>query len=153
MTCFMLAINEISKAFIIPCMFLMFEQAGSHTNLTSSVHPLIMALNETYSKTVTEEPSNFRRYFLDIVKSEYLTLRNTTGTNIPPNANIGWVYILSIFNRTTNTDEIAKDSVVLLRTALDYVLLVESLDLKGSATKIMQHLVESVARNPNSVNM
>ena len=108
------------------------------------MHPILISLNDTFGKTVTVEHSAFRRYLLEVVKTEF--------TNNYSDSATAWHFILSVFSRTTNGEENAKDATVLLRTALDTMLLTDNADLRSSATKVIQVIVESLGKYPDAVN-
>ena len=87
---------------------------------------------------------------MNLIRAEYLSLR---GTSIPQLASTGWLLVLDMLNRTLCGEVIAGDSSVLLRTALDYTLIIDNLDLRVHATKVMQILMENVSQHQATVEM
>ena len=63
------------------------------------------------------------------------------------------MFILDLIGRTSKGEVISGDAVVLLKTTLDYMLTVDSGDLRTNATKVMQQLIENVSRNAAAVDV
>ena len=114
------------------------------------VHPLLKAIDASFGRSVTPEAAAFRAYMLSLVKSEHLSLRAKA---TPRHAEKAWQWVLSCLRRTGDDVQLAKDCETLLRTCLDYLLVVDEPEHKQQALAVLQVTLQAVTENQNSVDM
>ncbi|ESO93233.1 hypothetical protein LOTGIDRAFT_232683 [Lottia gigantea] len=123
-------------------------KSSSTFNESTSIHPLISCLSESFIKSPTQQNINFRHFIFEIVHEKYLRLKNLT---LPSSANLGLLYVTEVFQRTSSGEVIARDHKVLMMTILEYILFSTTPAMKQHASKIMQFILEACYKNSSIV--
>ncbi|XP_048239929.1 protein MMS22-like isoform X2 [Haliotis rufescens] len=132
---------------IVSLYFTRFPLKSTGSSATA-VHPLVSSLYGSCVQSPSPESVDLRHLVLEMVHNNYLQLKNQT---LPPSASAGLAYVTEVLQRTKGGEVIAKDSRLLIRTSMEYMLLAPSPALKQHSTHITKHLLEACAQNPTVV--
>jgi hypothetical protein len=127
----------------------MYSQ-GVYSLVASSVHPFHTALSSTYSKNTPEAMAQFRQFLLEKISEEFLS---TSSGTLHPYTLQTMGFLLDLFDRTLNKEEIAVDATVLLSPVMSCMLMSEVGEVHLKTTAVLQHLVENCQKYSASLTM
>ncbi|XP_072046268.1 protein MMS22-like [Amphiura filiformis] len=110
----------------------------------SANHPILIALHKSCSRQPSSTDSAFRQFILRVIQQKFLAYQ---GQSPPPHLSNTVSFLQELFQRTSSTGQLVRDTVLLLGTVLDYMFLCNVASVKRQMSSLLTAMMDACRRD------